>query len=435
MFRKLCLFGRQLYTQAAAAHAPPKANWSSPATPKITIPDMGTEKFANRMATARIIYDSTAYQANSNSAEENTTPFSLLRTITKTAYIDVGASLHGVMLDGSPWPGQAFFMSLKPGDPRGLSPEERVLAKHKIIASSVMAYQFGGYPLNNPIRKLKNPREVTVLSQSGVQLEHPQLDYANLFFDAYQNRDLYETAHRSLLTKGFLTSKADIKFIRPSLLTYLCRDPRDGHFYRHLSNHSAVIFHSDAYYETMLRCFKLTFAAALQLADPNKNIYIKFPLVGLGHFAQVGGTHNISEHLLGPYLRAISDAIASTNDPRLQVIEVPIFDNNHMDTVNFLIENISLSSKISITLSNDVLDIDRIDDKKFHICIVNPSDANSMPGNELAYTSVESAIGNNTDLRYMQNCYLNHHLLNPSNWIAINPSHSLVEEPSTSPRP
>lgn len=356
-------------------------------------------------------------------------PFSLERTITKVAAVDVEASNFGQMTNKTTWPGRDFFMKLKAGDARGLSPEERILARHKIIASEATIFRFGGYPHNNPIHTLKTPQQAYVFTMAGLQFEHPNLDYRHFIIDGYNQPKRYVEIQTQLYNKKLETMQRFYP-VKSGLLRYIVRDVETGKFSTSFFQKNVILFDRDAYFNNLVEAFILLFSSVEKMVDPHKKTYLKLPFMGMGYFAKIDCAYDIKNLLTPIYITALEHVLKHKNFAGLDTIEIPVFDEETQIIIDLFVKN--NNSKINnvnlIFLPfNDVLNFTGINETEYNLCVLNPGDANSLPGNEVGYspnhpTSVESAIGNNTDIRTVQNFMLNDNLVNPKNWVGVSVS-------------
>ncbi|MDX1902241.1 MAG: hypothetical protein SFW66_09635 [Gammaproteobacteria bacterium] len=385
--------------------------------------DQNTESFQQRMKSAKVFYDAKIFANNL----EGDQPYSLQRAVTKVAAADVEASRYGEMADGSAWPGAEFFMQLKSGDPRGLSPDERIQARKKIIASRALISRFGGYPANSMITTLRKPYEAYIFTMAGMQFENAKLDYKTCIVDAYNHPEKYQA-----LQKEFASEKNELlpfEYIplKTGLFRYIQRDASTGNFTTGFSLKNAILLHRDTYFKTLVEDFTLLFASAEKMTEGNKKMYFKLPLIGMGYFARIEGCYDIRNYLIPIFLSALRRALEKQTFKHLHTIEIPIFEEETAQIVDVFFRENSFdinNIKVIFTPREDILDFTDVDSKEYDLCVLNPGDANSFPGNEIGLskngpTSVESAIGNNTDIRYVQNHLLNPNITQRENWIGV----------------
>lgn len=393
-------------------------------------PDMNSAAFKDRLNSVKIYYNAQKYPEDKLEGDK---AFTLQRAITKVVPVDVGASYHGETLDGSDWPGADYYMSLKPGDVNGLSPEERVLARNKIIASKARIYAYGGFPAFAPVIALAKPKDIHLFTLAGLQFEHPLLDYRLCIIDQFQDPIRYKKIcdEMAVLPKS---EKARYSFLQSDLSFYICRDST-GEFSPGLNGNknNAVIFDRQKYFDTLVDDFTMAFASAENLVEGSKPIYFKVPLIGLGFFASVNGQYGIKHTLTPIYLEALLHTLKTKSFTRIRVIEVPLFSEEsakiayglHNGKNELDVGGIKIVFKRKV----DILNFEQVDEDKYKLCALNPGDAHSFPGNEFGYgkahpSSVESAIGNNTCVRIVQNHILNPAMTDPKNWIGVDLSHN-----------
>ncbi|MBI2785088.1 MAG: hypothetical protein HYX60_01790 [Legionella longbeachae] len=386
--------------------------------------DMDSKSFIDRMDSIRVFYQEHLFHNNLQGNQA----FSLNRAITKTAAIDLQASDSGEMQSGEPWPGKDFFMDLKPGDDGGLSTEERIIGRKKCIASKGMIYRYGGYPMDSSINILKEPQSVFILSMPGLQFEHPQLDYKICIIDAHNQPE----KHQTILSQFACHDKeAMLRYmpLRGGGFSYIQRKAK-GEFTSGLSMRKAIFLDREAYFNELVEDFIILFKSAENMVDKSKKIYLKLPFRGMGYFAIIDSTYDIKNYLISIYLDALDHVLKVENFPQIAVIECAVFGEEMRQVVDLCRnkkENKINNIELFFPSNSDSLDFTGISAEQYHYCVANPSDVNSYPGNEIGYsinhpTSVESAIGNNTDIRYIQNHSLNPALLDIKNWIGISTS-------------
>ncbi|EKD71842.1 MAG: hypothetical protein ACD_46C00085G0002 [uncultured bacterium] len=382
--------------------------------------------FKKRLESARVFYDADVFPPNKLKGNE---PFTLERSITKVPAIDVEASKIGELPLGGEWPGQEFFMNLQSGDPRGLSPDERLHARKKIFVSDSMIYRVGGYPKNNPVVLLPTSVPATIFTLAGMQLEHEKLDYKNLIIDAYRQPAEHQKLLK-LLKENDLETHGDYRLLTKGLFNYIKRDPKTGGFYTSpifMGSKNALILNREAYFQALVKDFTLLFAAAEKTADPNKKNYFKLPFIGMGFFANVNGEYNIHHVLVPIYINALKEVLKSHQFKQLEYVEVPYFDHITEGLIEIFTKDDEAEIngvKLIFSEEIDLLQVKHVDLDQYRLCVVNPSDAHAYPGNEYGLskyqpTSVESAIGNNTDIRYVQNFAVNEELLKLENWVGV----------------
>ena len=391
--------------------------------------DIDTPHFDRRKKSVKVIYDTKAFP--NNKLTGNLDPFSLIRTLTKVAVIDVRASQNGVMPFNMTWPGSSYFMNLKPGDINGLSPEERINGRKKAILSDSKIYRFGGYPSGTPVITYEEPVDATVVTIAGPQFESIHLDYNDFIIDPYY----HPKKHADILAR--LNDKEPeivnrYRTISSELGSFsnLNRDSSTGAIYHSLNifrNNDILLFDRDAYFHSLVNMFTMIFASAELSAQPGKMNYVKLPLIGMGYFSKIHGVVDIHHILVPIFISALFDTLNKYHFKNLSHIEVPYFDrvsSTLVDLFNLDEEKVIGNVTLNFVDGVDLLNVRYIDQKKYKVIIVNPGDVNAYPGNEFGGginhpSSVESAVGNHTDIRVTQNYATNPELINPNNWIGM----------------
>ena len=105
----------------------------------------------------------------------------------------------------------------------------------------------------------------------------------------------------------------------------------------------------------------------------------------------------------------------------LSVIEFILFDDDACPIPPDPLDgNRRMCGGVELRFSHcDILELTTHQTSNHHIGIVAPMDSFALPGNEDAYTSLGSCIGNNTSLRLHQSYHFNVHLLHQQNYIPI----------------
>lgn len=349
---------------------------------------------------------------------------SLNRALTKTAAVAVHGDRHGLFQDGTPFPNdQQYFTQLKSGDPRGLSPEERLLAGKKIIASNSLVLATGGYPFMNPKQLLKKPMEIGIFSQAGAQFEMPYLHYQLFVLDPHQS-SLPPTPFSHFYT-GLPTTYSeanhafDLNHFNPnfSLLrqgfSFLSRRTT-GDFYQSFYKKDALILLNKAYQKHLFEDTALMLAAVNEFAkEQGKPAFLKATAVGMGFFAKIDCTYTIQHHLYPYYLRSFRDLLKTGQYPHIAKIEFPTLSEPLEELYKYIMTEETYGGVDVAKSMRDVLTFTDKEQEQFYICVVNPSDANALPGNEWSYGSVEPMIGLNTSLRADQVYLMNENVLSP----------------------
>jgi Domain of unknown function (DUF4804) len=340
---------------------------------------------------------------------------SLKRLLTKTAAVSVHGDAMGNFRDGAPFGKVDYFSRLQDGSENGLSPDERLLASKKIQASKSWAFSVGGYPYNNPRKKLDTPFPVGIFSLSGSQFENAYLQARMFFLDKYQKQitlpdtfnPLYDdtptTYEQALKELGEYDVSENFQRLRLGF-SFLTRSS-DGNFGHSLFRGNSVIFHSTAYYRYVLEDVALLLNSVNHMAqEEGKPAYLKATLVGMGFFAKVDGCYDIHHALMSNYFRAFKSLLEKNDYPHIAKIEFPIFDENDQQSYGNVFDEEEKINGIEVNhMSRDVLAFTNKELNDYFVCAVNPSDSNSYPGNEWGDGSVESAcFGNNTTLRVDQ---------------------------------
>ena len=179
-----------------------------------------------------------------------------------------------------------------------------------------------------------------------------------------------------------------------------------------LLKRNATIFLNKAYERHLLEDTALLLTAVNQAAKAaGKPAFLKATAVGMGFFAKVNCQYDIKHYLYPYYLRAFRDLLQTGQYPNIASVEFPVFSHLFEECyTNNLPESIYGGVEVSMAM-RDVLDFSEDERDKYYVCIVNPSDANALPGNEWGDTSLESTIANNTSLRFDQVHLMNSHVL------------------------
>lgn len=355
---------------------------------------------------------------------------SLQRTLLHTASVCIAGDSEGFFQDGRPFPKQLdFFANLKRGDSRGLSPDERLAASKKIIVSQSFVAAHGGYPSNNPKQIYKAPIEVGIFSLAGPQFEMSYLHYALFGLDPFQSiikPQLFAHLYRGLPLSlreakdvlGEDDFNADMARMRMGF-SFLSRNEK-GKFYTSLFKRNAIVFLDKAYERYIYEDVALLLTAVNESAkEAGKPAFLKATAIGMGFFAKLNCQYDIRHHLYPYYLRAFRDLLKTGRFPHIAQVEFPIFTELFEEFYENIL-NEDTYGGVSVKQSGrDVLDFSPAEQERFYTCIVNPSDANSLPGNEWGYASVESMIGNNTSLRFDQVHLMNPLVLEPAKHRAV----------------
>lgn len=367
-------------------------------------------------------------------------PFSLHRLLTKTAAISIDGDKDGYFQNGQPFEKPNFFANLKPGDARGLSPEERLIASKKIVASNSTALAVGGYPHTIPREDLEKPFQVGIFSQVGPQFENNYLHYRSFFMDPVQDisnnpylTHLYEgtpTDFKSATAAlGNYDSNGDLRRLTDGIF-YIGRN-KSGDFCTTLFSKNALIFNRKAYFNSMVEDIHLNLIAVDNMAEAAKKPgLLKATGVGLGYFAKIDCAYDIHSYLLPIYLNAYKYVLENYSFPHIEVIEFPIFKEEDEAVFDIIFNGQDEINHIAVSEApRDVLAFTDEEKEKYYVAVVNPSDSNAFPGNEKGYGSVESSAGNNTTLRTDQVYLTNPRILNPENQIGIDIDHDLQAIP------
>ncbi|MCX7116884.1 MAG: DUF4804 domain-containing protein [Legionellales bacterium] len=354
----------------------------------------------------------------------DTTP-SIDRVLTHTMGISMAGDKEGKCQDGTAFPDiPGFFSSLEAGDPRGLAPIERIAAGKKIIASNSLAMAYGGYPHHQPRVNYEHPMNVGIFSLAGAQFEMSYLHYRLFMLDPFQTsieKPLLSHLHHGLprsYSEATDILNHNAYFVGLSNLrlgfSFLSRK-QNGNFYSSFRQKNAVIFLENAFKRHMYEDVALLLAAVNESArHAGKPAYLKATAVGMGFFARVDCVFDIKHHLYPYYLAAFHDLLKTGAYPHISTVEFPIF-SRMLDTLHETTFPEKRVGGVTIEFSHrDVLDFHESEREKYYPCVVNPSDANALPGNEWGDGSVESTIANNTTLRADQVYLVNPLVLDPA---------------------
>ena len=184
---------------------------------------------------------------------------------------------------------------------------------------------------------------------------------------------------------------------------------------------NAVVFLSKAYERSYIQEDILLLLTAVNESakQAGKPAFLKATAVGMGFFAQVNCEYDISHHLYPYYLRAFRDLLATGLYPHIAEVEFPLFSDLFEQFYNGIFITNSYGGVRVSQSRRDVLKFSEEECDKYYLCVVNPSDANALPGNEWTSTSVEASIGNNTSLRFDQVYLMNPEVLNSANFIPV----------------
>ncbi len=363
-------------------------------------------------------------------------PFSLLRTLKNTAAISVNGDRDGYFQNGEPFPSEPdFFAQLKTGESLGLSPEERLAASQKIIASQSWAVAYGGYPRNNPQIRYKNPFRVGIFSMAGAQFEMPYLHYKLFALDPLQQevdnipsyahlyRDLpthYDAAKQTLGDRevnkhlNYLSIDSSL-FLGPTLITRTQKGFSTAH-----TENNAVIFLGQAYERYIFENVALLLTAVNENAKQvGKPALLKAAAVGMGFFSRIDCRYDISHYLYPYFLRAFKYLLETGEYPNIAVVEFPIFSEILAMIYDMSMLKFEYGGVKVIRQSRDLLHFSEEEISEFYPVVLNPTDSNAFPGNEEGFDSVEAMIGNNTSLRHDQVYLMNPNLLRTENHVGV----------------
>ena len=343
-----------------------------------------------------------------------TTPYSINRLINNTAAVSVAGDRDGYFQDGTPFTDKNFFAQLKPGDSRGLAPEERLLSPKKMITSISHVFAAGGYPAHNPRELVSNSFPVGIISWPGCQFENTYLQYRLFFMDRFsQNLNnphfthLYtnsptnfEQAYRELDSQD-----PGWQLKRPRIdLLFIARNEESGKFYTSLFKKNAIIFHAQAYMNSLKEDVILALCAANKMAEEDgRPAFLKATGVGMGHFSKIDCSYPIHGYLQPLYLKAYKNVLEEYRFPHIAAIEFPLFDEADQALFDEEFADTQIINRIQLSKSmRDALAFNETEKKKFCLLVLNPSDSNAYPGNEPEDASLEACIGNNSTLRIDQ---------------------------------
>lgn len=368
---------------------------------------------------------------------------SLARVLSNTAAISVAGDRDGYFQDGRPFPKEkTFFSQLADGDPRGLSPLERLAAAKKIISSTSWAFAKGGYPAHSQRELYHSIFPVGIFSQAGAQFEMPYLHYRLFFLDACQtqiNIPLFSHLYQNVPTDY---NQALIEFNRqyfnPNMchirdgLSFLSRRA-DGAFFSSRSQRQALLFLDDAYRRHLDEDITLLLKGVDHAAAiAGKPAFLKATAVGMGYFAQINCQYDIKHQLYPYFLQAFKNALERDTYPHIACIEFPLFEELFNEFYQQFLPEPVYGGVTLRAGRRDLLNFTAEEREQYYVCVVNPSDANALPGNEWTDSSVESMLANNTSLRFDQVHLINPQVLDPSNWVRLRIQDHAPEEP---PRP
>lgn len=369
----------------------------------------------------------------------NNTPqgYSFSRLLMNTAAISVAGDRMGYFQDGTPFPkDKMFFNTLTDGDPRGLSPNERLVAGKKIISSNSWAFARGGYPAPMLREYYKKPFQVGIYSQAGAQFEMPYLHYKLFALDPF-NTDidnplfahLYEGLPKNYTEAVQLLGAEDFNLqigrIRDGF-SYISRTAQ-GNFFTSIYKSRAIIFLDQAYTKHLDEDVALLLTAVdKSAAESGKPAFLKATALGMGYFSQIDCLYDIKHHLYSYFLQAIKKALESRAYLHIGRIEFPIFSELFGQFYQNLLPLPNYGGVIVQQRARDLLDFTEDERDRYYVCVINPSDANALPGNEWGDGSIEAALANNTSLRFDQVHLMNPRVLDPSVHISIDVNQDLV---------
>jgi hypothetical protein len=297
--------------------------------------------------------------------------------------------------------------------------KERRLARKKVIASPALLFAMGGYP-NSGITYLAKPMQIVILSMAGNQFEMDKLEYQDFIVDKTSR------TRQPLFPQFYPKSMRTLTGI--STARYM-----DEQYYEIDSEH---FLDKHALLLSMIEDVTLLLSSFGRMISDGKRGYLHATALGAGYFAQFLGKKDISKLIYQTLLDAYEVVLKSIDigdygNPirKIGTIILPDFTGTKRlytpKIPNFGLDWITVKGQ-----HKDCLDFRNIDTRIYTLGVINAGDSFAIPGNEFAYSSVEAMIGNNTDLRLMQNYHLNPYLLKRSNWVKINlrdPNHVLLE--------
>ncbi len=364
---------------------------------------------------------------------------SLLRTLTKVmGIVTMGDQLYysqdrTISSQGK----RRDLKNVADGDPELLSPQERMLARKKIIISESLAFKKGGYPRGDAT-ELAKPHAVLISTRAAPQFEMDYLEYRHfivdpirnaqvvsdpVFMSRYQQNQMIPShqAVQQLLgneneTKDWLRLKVGDQYLVRTEKGYALSN----------NQHAALILNKKALLQSLKEDILLELTAQNDmLGEMNqrdkmaKQGLFKATLSGLGFFAKIDNQYSITPQLMPLFFQAYADVLKTHTFSNIAVIEFPTFEPKSEEAFKAAFDNNQPKAITVQPKKRDVLDFTEEEQAKYHCAVSNPGDCFSLPGNEESYASVEAAIGNNTTLRRDQVYLTNSAVANPKQWRGV----------------
>lgn len=340
-----------------------------------------------------------------------------------------------------------------------ISPRERRLSRKKVIASNCQVFGYGGFKSSMFATMYCKPQSCIIITCAGAQFETYYLEYIDFIIDKHRmesmdhvtsnvnvnisdnnNDEMDEPLFAHYYTNGIM---------QPSYKDVI-NNTGNGNYKQSISKiDNNLYLNSGAYFRSMcedvllyLHTFndmvekelELEIQLQLQGNKAGKDVkkkrkgYLKATAVGMGFFSVLPDmSTNISNILVNYLLSAYYYVLKNFGDKfeYIKVIEFPDFMNGYYclndyiqdydDDSNDDSENIN-GIEIKHTMYNDLLcNLDFLNEQGLIVGVLNAGDCFCIPGNEMSYASVESMIGNNSDLRFVQSYIQNKHVLDVNN--------------------
>jgi hypothetical protein len=260
-----------------------------------------------------------------------------------------------------------------------INPIERQISRKKIIAHYGYLFANGGYYQNFTL--LNTPQPTIFLTAAGPQFEVNYLEYKQFF----KNKKECENCIQIVL------------------------------------DNKNLYFNSQKYYSICFEDIFLILKSFNEMVgivnqnyslDNYKKGYLQVVAIGMGFFAKLLMEKSITNIILPIWLKAFEDVLKKFVFENIAIIEFLDFMKGKF-TPSF---NTLTINNIKIISSLDNMNILK---SNYIMGLLNPGDVFAIPGNERGYQSVESMIGNNSDLRLVQSYVFNKNLLNSKNYISV----------------
>jgi hypothetical protein len=389
------------------------------------------ETIAANKASAKVYFDAEYFpdEALTPGSEE---AFSLHRLLGKTASVCIAGDVDVMWPDGSHTDNPEFMAKLTDGSEQGLSPAERRIARKAVIASKAAVTSYGGYPASNLKQKYHSPKEAVLISQAASQFEISYLEAELFLLDAF-NQSTPDPRFSSCYPGGIAPDYTEVSKMLGDYDTngdftrlrdfplYIARHPVSGRYHRSCFSTTAVILNRQAYFNTLVKDIVLQLSIADDFAAKDGRLaHVKATASGMGFFAKLAMTYDISGQLFPTLLAAYKHVLENYHFPHIDCVEFPIQTHGRSECFKLIFESTPQIGDITVFhCPRDLLDFTGLDPEKVLPVAVIAGDANAFAGNEWFYGSVDSMVGNNSDIRLTQVPLTNPLLLDPSHQVAV----------------